>query len=285
MSLRPTGRGSQAYPSVIYSGWPRRAESHPGNSSLRPAYETSADTCESGGGDRGSTASVPSSTGTRRSMSPATPGSSGCCCVSPAGRAQHAAESRRPHRLSMSTRSRPLIRAMAPVLGCGEHAAGTLALRGDGPTQYVSLSADGTRAELIRNERLTTEDEIAMVSVQMWAVAVNQAMVVDYSTFERAETAGFDPEALVDEDWAPCQQEGARLRGLNYGGSCRRTQLSRVRSTSRCLGHGRRRRGSAPTARVLAASNSNHKGSPTSGSAWPGAAGGNTPLRARRLQV
>jgi RES domain-containing protein len=91
-------------------------------------------------------------------------------------------------------------------------------VRGDGPTQYLSLSTDGAWAELIRNERLTTEDEVAMVSVQMWAVAVNQAMIVDYSTFERAEAAGLDPKALVDEDYARCQQEGARLRGLSYGG-------------------------------------------------------------------
>lgn len=89
---------------------------------------------------------------------------------------------------------------------------------GDGPTQYLSLSTDGTWAELIRNERLTAEDEIAMVSVQMWAVEVSQAMIVDYSTFEQAEEAGFDPEALVAEDYTPCQKEGARLRELNCGG-------------------------------------------------------------------
>ncbi len=89
---------------------------------------------------------------------------------------------------------------------------------GDGPTQYLSLSTDGAWAELIRNEELTTEDEVAMVSVQMWAVSLNHAMIVDYSTFERAETAGFDPEALVDENYARCQQEGARLRRLSYSG-------------------------------------------------------------------
>jgi RES domain len=90
--------------------------------------------------------------------------------------------------------------------------------RGRGPTQYLSLSTDGAWAELIRNEELTTEDEVAMVSVQMWAVSVNQAMVVDYSTFERAQAAGSDPEALVDENYAGCQQEGARLRRLGYSG-------------------------------------------------------------------
>jgi RES domain-containing protein len=90
--------------------------------------------------------------------------------------------------------------------------------RGDGATQYLSLSTDGAWAELIRNEELTTEDEVAMVSVQMWVVAVNLAMIVDYSTFEQAEAAGFDPEALVDDAHARCQHEGARLRQLGYNG-------------------------------------------------------------------
>ena len=90
--------------------------------------------------------------------------------------------------------------------------------RGDGPTQYLSRSTDGAWAELIRNEQLTSEDEVSMVSVQMWAVAVNDAMIVDYSTFERADGAGFDPEAFVDEDYARAQQEGMRLRRLGYSG-------------------------------------------------------------------
>jgi RES domain-containing protein len=91
-------------------------------------------------------------------------------------------------------------------------------VNGDGPTQYLSLSTDGAWAELIRNEQLTSEAEVAMVSVQMWAVSVNQGMVVDYSTFEWADEAGFDADALVDEDHGPCQREGARLRELGYSG-------------------------------------------------------------------
>jgi RES domain-containing protein len=91
-------------------------------------------------------------------------------------------------------------------------------VHGDGATQYLSLSTDGAWAELIRNEELRTEDEVAMVSVSMWAAEIDQGMVVDYSSFERAEEAGFDPSALVDEDYARCQREGARLRSLNYAG-------------------------------------------------------------------
>jgi RES domain-containing protein len=91
-------------------------------------------------------------------------------------------------------------------------------IRGDGPTQYLAMSTDGSWAELIRNAELRTEDEVALVSVPMWAVRVHQAMVVDYSTFHRAEAAGFDPDALVDEDYRPCQSEGARLRALGYSG-------------------------------------------------------------------
>jgi RES domain-containing protein len=91
-------------------------------------------------------------------------------------------------------------------------------VRGDGPTQYLSLSTDGAWAELIRNEELRTEDEVAMVSVSMWAVAISQEMIVDYSSFELAEEAGFDPSALVDESYELCQREGARLRALSYAG-------------------------------------------------------------------
>jgi hypothetical protein len=89
---------------------------------------------------------------------------------------------------------------------------------GDGPTQYLSCSTDGAWAELIRNEEPTTEAEVAMVSVQMWAIQVNQAMVVDYSTFERADDAGFDAAALVDDDYVYCRREGARVRRLGYSG-------------------------------------------------------------------
>lgn len=90
--------------------------------------------------------------------------------------------------------------------------------RGDGPTQYLALSTDGAWAELIRSEELRTEDEVALVSIAMWSIKVDQAMVVDYSTFQRAQAAGFDPAALVDEDYGRCQAEGARLRALGYSG-------------------------------------------------------------------
>lgn len=89
---------------------------------------------------------------------------------------------------------------------------------GDGATQYLSRSTDGAWAELIRHEELTTEDEVAMVSVQMWALAVTQAMIVDYSTFELAQAAGFPPDALVEQDYVRCQNEGARLRRLGCSG-------------------------------------------------------------------
>lgn len=88
----------------------------------------------------------------------------------------------------------------------------------EGPTQYLSLSTDGAWAELIRNEELRTEDEVAMVSVSMWAVLVAQGMIANYSSFELAEQSGFNPAALIDEDYERCQREGARLRALNYAG-------------------------------------------------------------------
>jgi RES domain len=89
---------------------------------------------------------------------------------------------------------------------------------GDGPTQYLSLSTDGAWAELIRNEELRAEDEVAMVSVSMWAVLIEEGVIADYSTFEQAERAGFDPAALVSESYEQCQLEGARLRADGFSG-------------------------------------------------------------------
>jgi RES domain-containing protein len=88
----------------------------------------------------------------------------------------------------------------------------------DGPTQYLSLSADGVWAELIRHEELTSEQEISLVNITIWAIKVDQMLIVDYSTFERAESAGFDPDALVADDQARCRREGRRLRDLGHHG-------------------------------------------------------------------
>jgi hypothetical protein len=89
---------------------------------------------------------------------------------------------------------------------------------GDGPTQYLSLSTDDAWAELIRNEELRAEDEVAMVSVSMWAVLIEEAVIANYSTFEQAERSGFDPAALVSENYEPCQREGVRLRKEGFSG-------------------------------------------------------------------
>jgi len=46
----------------------------------------------------------------------------------------------------------------------------------------------------------------------MWAAEVNVQQIADYSTFEKAAKAGFSPEALIDDDYERCQDEGKRLR-------------------------------------------------------------------------
>ncbi len=88
----------------------------------------------------------------------------------------------------------------------------------DGPTQYLSLSSDGAWSELIRAEELTSEDEITMVRMKFWQVRVSQSKIVDYSNFAIAETCGFSPEALIDDDYERCQREGRRLRNEGYNG-------------------------------------------------------------------
>lgn len=129
----------------------------------------------------------------------------------------------------MPRRKRPLARQVdrvayryssydTPFWACENSEPGRWHAFGDGATQYLSLGADGAWAELIRHEQLTTEDEVAQASMQMWSVSVGQGMVADYSTFALADKAGFDAGALVGEDHGPCRREGARLRELGYRG-------------------------------------------------------------------
>jgi RES domain-containing protein len=96
--------------------------------------------------------------------------------------------------------------------------AGRWQAAGDPPTQYFCLTPEGAWAELARAEELRTERDLGLARTVIWAIEVSQAMIVDYSTFDRAEAAGFPPEALIDDDWSRCQQEGKRLRDLGYLG-------------------------------------------------------------------
>lgn len=86
------------------------------------------------------------------------------------------------------------------------------------PTQYLCLSPDGCWADLMRHEDLRTEIDVALVRMPLWVLKLSEERIADYSTFDKAETAGFPPDALVDEDWQRCQAEASRLKDLGYRG-------------------------------------------------------------------
>lgn len=89
---------------------------------------------------------------------------------------------------------------------------------GSGTTQYACLDVEAPFAEMLRHENLRGESEAAMFRATLWQLQVNEGVVVDYSTFEKAERAGFPPEALVDDDHELCQREAQRLDSLGAGG-------------------------------------------------------------------
>lgn len=85
-------------------------------------------------------------------------------------------------------------------------------------TQYMCLDAEAPFAEQLRHEDLRTENEAAMFRTSIWQLQINEGYIIDYSTFDKAETAGFPPEALVDDDHERCQAEAQRLRNLGARG-------------------------------------------------------------------
>lgn len=84
--------------------------------------------------------------------------------------------------------------------------------------QYLCLDAQAPFAEKLRHEDLRTQTEVETYIVSLWELEVNEGFVVDYSTFEKAEEAGFPPEALVDDDHERCQEEAQRLMSLGARG-------------------------------------------------------------------
>jgi RES domain-containing protein len=89
---------------------------------------------------------------------------------------------------------------------------------GDGCTQYFCLDAEAPYAEMLRGEDLRTEEEARDFRTVVWQLRVDEGAIVDYGTFEKAEAAGFEPAALVDDDHERCQVEAQRLKSLGAQG-------------------------------------------------------------------
>jgi hypothetical protein len=90
--------------------------------------------------------------------------------------------------------------------------------RGDGATQYLSATPDAAWAELIRNENLRSEADLALVQIPLWQASIELGNVADYGDFATAERANFDPEALIDDNQTACRAEGRRLREAGFAG-------------------------------------------------------------------
>jgi hypothetical protein len=105
-----------------------------------------------------------------------------------------------------------------PVRVAENRRAGRWNFSRNGTVQYTCLDAEAPFAEMLRHENLRAEAEAATYRTTLWQLKVNEGFVVDYSTFEKAELAGFPPEALVDDDREACQKEARRLVSLGARG-------------------------------------------------------------------
>ncbi len=105
-----------------------------------------------------------------------------------------------------------------PVRVAENRRSGRWNLVGSGTVQYTCLDTEAPFAEMLRHENLRSEEEAATYRTTLWQMRVNEGIVVDYSTFAKAESAGFPAEALVDDDHEYCQREAQRLFSLGAGG-------------------------------------------------------------------
>jgi hypothetical protein len=96
--------------------------------------------------------------------------------------------------------------------------AGRFNWAGKDETQYTCLDSEAPNAEMLRAENLRTPDDVRSYSTILWQLEVEVGAVADYSSFEKADAAGFPADALVDDDHERCQHEADRLRARGAGG-------------------------------------------------------------------
>jgi len=90
---------------------------------------------------------------------------------------------------------------------------GRWGIAGQRPTQYTTLDSESPFAEILRHEDLRTEEAASHYSSTVWQLRIDAGLIVDYSTFELADAAGFEAEALVNDDHERCQAEAEWLVG------------------------------------------------------------------------
>jgi RES domain-containing protein len=79
-------------------------------------------------------------------------------------------------------------------------------------TQYWSLTPEAAWCELIRQENLTTDEELELVRMPMWVCRVLSGMVVDLRQPLERERFGITDEELIDDNWDACQDLVLGLR-------------------------------------------------------------------------
>jgi RES domain-containing protein len=75
----------------------------------------------------------------------------------------------------------------------------------------MALDTESPFAEVLRHEDLRTEEAASHYSSTVWQLHIDDGLIVDYSSFELADAAGFDAEALVNDDHERCQVEAEWL--------------------------------------------------------------------------
>jgi RES domain-containing protein len=89
---------------------------------------------------------------------------------------------------------------------------------GDPSTQYWSLHPDGAWAEFLRQEELTAADDVDALRRPIWVCRISLAPLADLRSDEQRDRWGIAADALVDPDWAACQDLARTLREQRVAG-------------------------------------------------------------------
>lgn len=90
--------------------------------------------------------------------------------------------------------------------------------RGDRYAQYLSLSAAGAFAEIIRHEEVTDERHRLDLPRDLWQAWVRAERLADLSSGRRIVGCGLKTDAFIDSDYSKSQALAEELAGAGYWG-------------------------------------------------------------------
>jgi RES domain-containing protein len=99
------------------------------------------------------------------------------------------------------------------------------------------MSPESCWAELIRHENLRTEADLDLVRMPFWVCRVSSMLIFDFTDRQMRDDHEITEDALVGDDYGPCQDLGASVRALGASVRARSRAMGVIAPSAALPGH------------------------------------------------